>query len=415
MDLTAFRAVASGSKYLCRKVALCMLKPGFGVDSARLAGETRGAETGVFDVRDLLKSQVGLLFAGIATFIIMGAGQSLYGPALPAFTRYFGVGLSEAGLLISAHWVGCAAGVTFMFFRGHWITPRIIIAVMGLGAAMVAVGAAWLLTLLGALVFGAGYGGSTVIYNRRFLNSFGSRGPAMVGMINAVFGIGAICAPLVFVALESDPQISFALVAALAAVTWLGAGRAGMEEMPAAAELGDFKPRFGILSFGVVAIAIEACLIGLGPTALIAAGETETHAAQLLSMFFVAFLAVRVGLLWLADAMQPFTLLVLALVGAGVSALGAALVSPAFFFVPLGAFTGLFFPPYYVTATAIMGNDARVSPTIIASGLVGGIVSPLLLGGLMAWVGDQVFFWVIAVMALGLASAGFLVRAKMVR
>lgn len=351
----------------------------------------------------------------MATFILMGAGQSLYGPALPAFTRHFGVGLSEAGLLISAHWIGCAIGVTFMFFRGQLITPRIIIAAMAMGAALVAVGAAWALTLLGALVFGAGYGGSTVIYNRRFLNSFGPRGPAMVGMVNAVFGLGAICAPLVFVALNSDPQITFALVTVLAALTWLGAGRAGMEEMPAAAEVGNFRPRFGILTFGVIAIAVEACLIGLGPTALIAAGETEVHAAQLMSMFFVAFLVVRIGLLWLADAFAPFTILVTALFGAGVCAVGAALVSPAFFFVALGAFTGLFFPPYYVTATAIMGNDARVSPTIIASGLVGGIVSPLLLGGLMALVGDHVFFWVIAAMALGLAGVGFLVRDKMGR
>jgi hypothetical protein len=338
----------------------------------------------------------------------MGAGQSLYGPALPAFTRAFGVGLSEAGLLISAHWVGAAVGVTLMFLRGHWATPRRVLLVMALGAAMVASGLGWLLTLAGAVVLGTGYGAATVIYNRRFLNAFGARGPAMVGQVNAVFGLGAIAAPLIFVALGSQPQLSYGLVAGLALLACLGAGFAGPEVLPPVAHGPGFRLRPGILAFGVAAIGVEACLIGLGPTALIAAGQTEAHAAQLLSAFFVAFLAARIGLLWLADAVPAFTLLVLALIGAGLCALGAATLSAAWFFVPLGGFAGLFFPPFYVTATAKMGSDPRVSPTIIAAGLIGGIASPLLMGGVLASLGDGLFFWIIAGITLTAAAIGLL-------
>ncbi|EEW27009.1 MFS transporter [Rhodobacter ferrooxidans] len=359
-------------------------------------------------MRQMLRAEAGLLFAGMATFVLMGAGQSLYGPALPAFTRAFGVGLSEAGLLISAHWVGAAVGVTLMFLRGHWATPRRVLLVMALGAAMVATGAAWGLTLAGAVVFGTGYGAATTIYNRRFLNAFGARGPAMVGQLNAVFGLGAIAAPLIFVALGSQPQLSYGLVAGLALLAFLGAGSVRPEAPPPLAHGPGFRLRLDILAFGVAAIGVEASLIGLGPTALIAAGETEAHAAQLLSAFFVAFLAARVGLLWLADAVPAFALLVLALFGAGLCALGAASLSAAWFFVPLGGFAGLFFPPFYVTAAARMGSDPRVSPSIIAAGLIGGIAAPLLMGGLMSWLGDGQFFWIIAAFTLSTAAAGLL-------
>ncbi|RYH95023.1 MAG: MFS transporter, partial [Acetobacteraceae bacterium] len=53
-------------------------------------------------MKDLIRAHAGLLFAGVATFVMMGAGQSLYGPALPAFSRIFAVSLADAGVLVSA-------------------------------------------------------------------------------------------------------------------------------------------------------------------------------------------------------------------------------------------------------------------------------------------------------------------------
>ena len=66
-------------------------------------------------MRGMMGGQAGLLFAGMASFILMGAGQSLYGPALPVFGREMGLSLADASLVISAHWVGCFIGVAVMF------------------------------------------------------------------------------------------------------------------------------------------------------------------------------------------------------------------------------------------------------------------------------------------------------------
>ena len=364
-------------------------------------------------MKDLIRANAGLLFAGVATFVMMGAGQSLYGPALPVFSRLFGVTVAEAGLLVSAHWVGCFIGVGFMYLKGALVTPRHTLAAMALGAALVAALAGWWATIAGAVVFGMGYGMSTAVFNPRVMRVFGDKGPSMLTLLNATFGIGAIAAPLVFVAVGSDPRWSFGLTAALAAVIWLFAGPAGRSGAAQAGVAQAFRPHWGILGFGAVAIGMEACLIGLGPTALIQSGVAEATAAKLLSAFFVVFLVARVALIFVAHRVEPFLLYTAAIAMAAICALGSALISPAVFFVAMGAPAGLFFPGFYVTASGKMGEDLRVPPTIIAAGLVGGISAPLIVAPLMVGMGERGFFWLIAGVTLALSVAAALSMRRM--
>lgn len=364
-------------------------------------------------MRAILTANAGLVFGGLMTFVMMGAGQSLFGPALPAFARDFGIGTGTAGLLVSAQWVGAAIGVAVMYLRGDRVSPRLVLATMALGAALVATGLGWLVTLAGAVVFGVGYGGSTVIWNRRFLTVFGPRGPSMLALLNAIFGIGAIGAPLVFVWIGSDPQLAYLGVAALAVLTFIGVGRS--EATASAPAAGRFVPRPAILVFGALAIGMEACLIGLGPVALIALGTTEARAAEALSMFFVAFLLARLALVGFASAIAPFTLFLLAVGGAGVLATLAAITGAPWLFVPMGAVAALFFPGFYMTGVAQMGEDARVAPTLIAAGLAGGIAAPVLLGAVMERAGDTVFFPAIAIVTLCTAGAALVLMRRMNR
>jgi MFS transporter, FHS family, glucose/mannose:H+ symporter len=364
-------------------------------------------------LKDLIRANAGLLIAGVATFVMMGAGQSLYGPALPAFSRIFDVSLAEAGVLVSAHWVGCFVGVGFMYLKGGSVTPRHALAAMALGAAVVALLASWWVTIAGAVVFGAGYGMSTAVFNPRVLRAFGTFGPSMLSMLNATFGVGAIAAPLIFIALGSDPRWSFGLTSALALAIWIFAGPAGRTGAAPAGVVRAFRPHWGIMAFGAVAIGLEACLIGLGPSALIRAGVAEARAAELLSAFFVVFLLARVALVFFAHRIAPFLLYTLAVAAAAAFALGAVFLSPAVFFVAIGAPAGLFFPGFYVTASGKMGEDLRVPPTIIAAGLVGGIGAPLITAPLMAGMGERGFFWILAGVTLALTLAAVLSLRRM--
>lgn len=365
------------------------------------------------DVKDLIRAHLGLLLAGVATFVMMGAGQALFGPALPVYVRDFALTEGEAGLFVALLWVGCFLGVGLMYFRGARVGPRHTLAVMAAGTGLMALGPNWVLILVGGMLFGAGYGMATAVFNPRVMRAFGATGPSMLSLLNATFGIGAIAAPLVFVWLGSDPAWAFGILALALGAIWLGAGAAGREGVVQAGAVKAFRPHWPILAFGAVAIGMEASLAGLGPTALIRAGVAEETAAQLLSAFFVVFLLARVVLIFVAHRVQPFVLYTVAVGSAALFALGALFLAPGPFFVAMGASTGLFFPGFYVTAAAKMGEDIRVPPTIVASGLAGAIVTPLILAPLSGVLGDRGFFVLVAAILVTVSAAAILSLRRM--
>lgn len=360
-------------------------------------------------------ANAGLVLAGVVSFVLMGAAQSLYGPALPGFARDFGITAGQAGLLVSAHWVGSVLAVAALYLRADCLTPRRALLAMASGAALVAWGPGLWATLAGAAVLGLGYGASTVIYNRRMLGLFGARGPSMLALLNAIFGIGAIGAPLAFVAIGSDATLAFLAVAGLSLAALALAGPPGAPAEAAATAKGTrsrFAPRPGILTLGALAIGIEASLIGLGPTALIAQGQSEPRAAELLSLFFLAFLAMRLVLVGFANRLHPLVLFILALAAAALCAMGAALTAHPGWFVALGGCAGLFFPGYFVAGTRLMGEDARVAPTLIAMGMAGGIALPVGLAMAMGQAGDAALFAMLAGLAAVAAVAALLLRTR---
>lgn len=364
-------------------------------------------------MKDLIRAHAGLLFAGIATFVMMGAGQALFGPVLPVYVRDFSLTEGEAGLFVALLWVGCFLGVALMYFKGARIGPRHTLVTMAVGTGAMASSPGWWLTLAGGVLFGVGYGMATAVFNPRVMRAFGARGPSMLSLLNATFGVGAIVAPLAFVWLGSDPAWAFGAVAAMLLAIWVVAGPAGREGAAPASAVKAFKPHWGILGFGLVAIGMEASLAGLGPTALIRAGVEEHRAAQLLSAFFVVFLLARVALIFIAHRVQPFVLYTVAVGSAALFALGAVVLSPAVFFVAMGASAGVFFPGFYVTASGKMGEDTRVPPTIVASGLVGAIFAPLVLAPLSAALGERGFFVLAAGLLLVTSAAALLSLRRM--
>ena len=341
------------------------------------------------------RARLTLLIAGLSSFVLLGAGQAVMGPALPVFQVGFALNTATAGWLISSLGIGSFIGLVGMYFVGRHVAPRLALAVMATGAAGVALSPGFLWAVLGGTVFGIGYGAVAALFNARVLTAFGAKGPGMVSLLNAFYSVGAIAAPLSFVALGSDPWLVFAVIAGLTALIMIIAGPARATASQPRTGGRAFRFDWPILTFGALAIGVEVCLTGLGPSAMIRAGIARDLAAQLLSGFFVAFLAGRLALTLVADRVPPFAVYTAACLFTALCALGCAVVGPLWFFVPMGFSTGLFFPGYFVTATVRMGDDPRVAPVILAMTQVGAVFAPLALSSVLPSLGDRGFFWVI--------------------
>lgn len=348
-----------------------------------------------------LAARPALLAAGIGSFIVIGAAQALYGPALPIYLRHYRLDTAGAGWLVSAHWLGSLSAVLAMLF-GFGFRARHALGLIAAGAAVLAAEGPWPAMLAGAALIGLGYGATGVIFNRRFLLEFGPRGPAMVGVVNAIFALGAIGAPLVLVALGNAPRLAFALVALIALVV-LPVARPGAEPAAARPARMPLRPH-PVLLLGIACVGCEASLTGLGPAGLVARGLGEAAAAQLTSAFFLAFLLGRASLYWIAGRVPPFRLMWLAMLGLGLAMLAAALMSPGLPYAAAGYFIGILFPSYFVCASARVGSDARASSLIFVSCQIGGILMPGLLGLALARPGAGAVFPLMAGIAAVIAA-----------
>jgi fucose permease len=139
--------------------------------------------------------------AACAGFVLLGALNAFYGPTIPALRSRFGLTPSAAGLALSMFYVGAVAGV----LAGGYIRPRIgngrllfaSFLLMGAGALGFAVAPNWPCALVASLLSGIGGGGLDYGLNGLFAVGFGARSPAMLGILNAHYGLGAIAGPLV--------------------------------------------------------------------------------------------------------------------------------------------------------------------------------------------------------------------------
>ncbi|MBL4928293.1 MFS transporter [Fuscibacter oryzae] len=366
-------------------------------------------------MQDITATRRALLVSGLATFVLLGVAQAIIGPALPVYQQMFGLTTGGAGWLVSGFWIGCFLGVIGIYLGAGRIGPRPGLAGSAAGALIMGLSPWWPAVILGGVVFGAGYGSLSAVFNPRILSAYGARGPSMMGLLNAIFSLGAIAAPLVFLALGGSPRDTLLVTALFAALIWLGSGGVSRGGAGANQAQTGFRLHWPILAFGVLAIGVEASLVSLGPTALIRAGLEETQAARLFSLFYVAYLLARTSLIFVASRIPAFTIFSGAVAVTLACALGAIFISPVWFFPPLGISASLFFQGFFVTGIRKMGTDARVPSVIIASGLLGAIVLPLICARLMDGLGDRGFFWLILAASVAMLAAAVPMHRQMVR
>ena len=345
-----------------------------------------------------------LFISGSLAFILIGIVGSLYGVALPAFSRAYGLTEGAAGLILTTHALGAVAAVLAATLGLPGLGARTATTLIAAGAAGIALMPGWPLTLAASSVVGTGFGLIATEVNRSFLAGFGPRGPGMVGLVNGISGAGLIAGPLLYVWSGANIALLYGTMALLSGALVFTFASAG-----SAPPGGPFPTlltwRAGVLLLNHVAVCLEASLAGLGVTALIASGWTEDSAATLSAAFFAAFLLARVALYWITRYIAADLLFLIAAIGTGLSAGVAAAGFQTIGLVATGGFVGLSFPAFYVWAAGLLGEDSRTSAAILLSGLAGMALGPFVVGSILRVTGSEALFAVIAIAAGTLSLA----------
>jgi|UPI0003632CE3 fucose permease len=329
-----------------------------------------------------LRLSLPMLGAGAAAFFTLGIIQAMYGPAFAFFEDRFGIDKSAVGWIASVHFLGSALAppltglaLTRLSLRRVVVSGLLILA---FGVCVVAAAPLWSLALLGALVGGLGVGSVSAALNA----AYASVGTRAVNLVNAVFGLGSIAAPLVVAGLAPRTlAFPFLVVAGLSALT-LGLvrlwGVPAMQVAPAQAVVA----RPGV-QFGLFALLI-ATYVGLeaGYGAWLARhldGLGVAGSAFILSGFWAGLTLGRIITGAVGARVSPPRLVLGSSILVALCALAAT--QPA---LAPGAYllAGLALGPIFGTTLAWMTRTlpARLIPFLLVAGSAGGILMPILLG-----------------------------------
>ncbi|MFF1510409.1 MFS transporter [Streptomyces sp. NPDC058326] len=373
------------------------------------------------------------MVASCVGFVLIGALQALYGPAIPALRDEFDLSPSTAGLGLSAHFVGGVAGVLLFDRLYGRIGNRKILGssylLMAVGAVGFALAPNWPSALVMALLAGLGFGGIDYGLNQLFAVGFGRRSAAMLNILNAHFGIGAILGPAVIGAVGADHYPAVFLAFAAANLPLLLCLRGVRDHVPAPLSDEEFPEGTAVLrrslasvltmfvTLYVLHVAVEAGVGGWEPTHLETVGYGAGAAATATSVYWLMMTAGRFLVAPLALRFSAQAIITVSCAGMTLCLLLAAV--PGLAPYAYGG-VGLFIAPIFPTGLPWLNRAAprarRAGALVIAASMVGGVVAGPTLGWAIEWSGVRAVPLLLCVVsALCLAATLWLTRATRTR
>lgn len=331
------------------------------------------------------------------SFVLIGALQALYGPAVPAMRERFGISDGEVGIALSAHFVGALLGVLGTPALRRRVSNRVFLALalstLLAGALAFALAPLWTLALAAALVGGIGFGWIDVGVNEFFIEAYGADSTGMLNMLHANFGIGAVLGPLLVGALPGPwypwAFASCAVLAALVLCTVRGvSGRGGVAARHEGLAQRAAVWRIGILFmvFFVLHVGVEAGAGGWETAHLVALGWTAGAAATATSGFWLAMTVVRFAVHPLARRFTAQQILLASILTMLFGALLAHVPPMApVGYVIAGIGVGPLFPTGLVWLTQKMPNVRGITSYVIAASMLGGVFPSVLGGAVQLW------------------------------
>ncbi|MFF9045166.1 MFS transporter [Streptomyces parvulus] len=356
----------------------------------------------------------------------IGALTAAYGPSIPAFKDQHGINDTAAGAGLAMQSLGAVVGVLLsqplMRRRGNRTALAASMGLVTAGAVIVAAAPTWPLILAGAVITGVGLGGCDVLITQLLIVGTGARGPALVNIAHACFGLGTAAAPALIAAVgAAQYRIVFAVIAVMGligAATLKGvAPSPGPHELvPKAGQHTHHSPRrrglgvavaFGFLALYVTHFGAQSGIGNWEPTVLADQGFTASGAALATSGFWLAMVAGRFVAAALHRRVGLAPLVVASCIGmTGASALALHGSMTAWAYLLTGFFIGPIFPnglTWMATTGHAHGNRFAY---VIAASMIGMALAPVALGAVIGAHGTAALPpAILAIAALTLASS----------
>jgi fucose permease len=344
--------------------------------------------------------------------MMVGALTSFYGPLLPYLETRFGIPRTTAGTVLAANFGGSLAGVSWALWGSRRLAPRtrllIALASVAVGTGAVAAASQWWLVLAGVTVAGFGFGICDFSLNRLFADAFDQGKGAMLNLLNALFGVGAVVAPLLVAVLAKDHMSWLFGGTALVAVA-VGPLMARIGTVPASVPAGAGAGAGAVVAEAIAApavvrgrlsrrawlfmvayllyLGVEGGVSGWAPTHLRALGYSSAFADATTSAFWLCLTAGRFLVVPVAMRVSPKRIVLIG-IGATAVVLVFALAKPA---APYAyAIAGLTLGPVWPTGLAWLsesGADSGAVGYLVAASMLGGAVLPYTTGWIIQQAG----------------------------
>lgn len=340
----------------------------------------------------------GLLIISFFAFVLVGAEQSLYGPAFETFQQRFGLNAAGVSLSVSLHFLGSFITIlgSGLLIRRFGYRPLLTAsaALLTFGLAFVGLSGSWPLVLLGAFTAGLGFGALDVGINLLVVRSFAGRvGPAL-NLLNAMFGVGAILGPSLVAASVPAVERAFLITAALGLLITLLVWR--LPEPPAEEppEAGSAVSLARASAFVVIYFLYVSSEVG---GASWEATQLTPHfgpvqAATFTSLYWTAITVGRVLAAPVSALLRPGVLVVAA---ASLGLVAAALTTIVPFAPYAYALMGLAFAPIFPSILAWLHETfprraEQLAPIALAGANLGPVATAPLIGSVVGAAGPAV-------------------------
>ncbi|MFB9904622.1 MFS transporter [Allokutzneria oryzae] len=360
---------------------------------------------------------------------VEGGITSVFGPLTGYLDRAYGVGPEGVGIALSVKFAGSLIGMLLTIFaleRRPVRGPMVIASVVGCAGLVVCLlGVSWPVLLTGIFLAGGGFAAVTFGTMQVLAHAAGTRGPMLLNLSGAVFGAGAMAAPMLAVQLPDarlPMLVGGGLVLGLIGLVSLQGLSGTLPSAPR--EAGGFVRGIGLTPVVGGFVLAYICYIGTEsgiaawlPTHLTADGMALETAATFATGFWGATIVGRVvsGVLsrWLPVSAILLGSGVLICLAIGLTTIPA--VAPLAY-VLVGVGVGPVYPCGVAWLAELEPGRPRTTSWLLMSAMIGGVVFPPLVGSTITAFGTSSIPAVLGVLAIGsvasFAVAGLVIARR---